>query len=381
MVKKKRAYLFLGAGLLLFLIWALTSFPDHHVLVENVDQNIRTSVDDLQSHQTNHNVEASNINDLITCRRRVQGKPWFPKSERVKHSTHLIFYGKPIMQALKHICVERGWRMTMILNSSAAAAGVKQLTRITSEPGVFAIVYTTSRTFHQHVIQQLANSTHALVSAIRFAFKITGAKKGQLETFRSFFSLHGCDLRTKALVPLSFLLDDPIECTEFFKHADAHPELWWVLKPSQGYGGKGITVHTNMSYLYKKFALCQSKEQFIVQQYISNLLLLEGRKFDVRALLVIAGTTPYILFYHEGYLRVSVEMFDAKGGRGAHLTNSHIQTLSRNYSVDKHFWSFDRFQRYLDVHYPSNQNFVSDNLVPFIKKVAIFILQAGGKYI
>lgn len=305
------------------------------------------------------------------CRKQ---ESWFPADRRFE-DIHLVFYGKPIMQALKHLSITKGWKMTLI--SVDNEAGVMKLERIASKPGVFTIVFTTSRKFQQPVIQRLANSSHALVSAIRYAYKISGAKKGQLQTFRAFFRKYGCRMKDKGIMPLSYMLDEAKECLDFFKYASLNPEMWWVLKPSQGYGGEGITIHTNLSVLHSKFALCDNQEQFIVQQYLPQLLLIEGRKFDVRGLVLIANANPYMLFYHEGYLRVSVEKFDGKGGRITHLTNSHIQTQARNYSPEKHFWSFSRFQRYLDAHHATNKNFVADKLVPFIKTVGLFILQAG----
>ena len=356
-MKKKRTWLCLGVVLLsVFLAWKffLTSSL---VTASELDRSLPNLV------QANRGV----FNDA--CQRQV--KPWFSSKKKYEH-TQLIFYGKPVMQAVKHICVEKKWSMTLILNDSVI--GAKELQRMSSKQDTFSIIYTSSRLLHQPILQDLANSSNALVSSIRYAFKITGAKKAQLEAFRSFFEKHGCDMK---IMPSSFILDKPKECMQFFRHARLDPDAWWVLKPSSGFGGEGITVHTSMTYLYKKFALCQSKEQFVVQKYLSQLLLIEGRKFDVRGLVLIAGTTPYFLFYHEGYLRVSIKKFSANSDKDVHLTNSHIQTQSSNFSADKHFWSFERFQKYLNSYHPKSTDFVSEHLVPFIKKVGLFILQTG----
>ena len=306
----------------------------------------------------------------------VEVRPWFLAGKKYDQ-VQLIFFGKPIMQALRHICVERGWRMILILHDEEA--GVRELQRLASQPHTFTILFTISRAFQKPIVRELANSTNALVSAVRYSYIITGAKKGQLTNFRSFFAKYGCILKDLDIMPRSFLLDDPKDCTEFFKYAQKRPPSWWILKPSKGYGGEGITVHKNMTHFYKKYAVCsEAKEQFVVQEYLSNLLLLEGRKFDVRAFILIAGTNPYFLFYHEGYLRLSMEKFDTtKGGSSMHLTNSHIQTLVKNFSPDKHFWSFQRFQDYLNTHHPENNNFVSNRLEPFVKKIGLLITQTG----
>lgn len=299
-------------------------------------------------------------------------KPWF--LDHTWPVTHLVFYAKPIMQVVKSICIQRRWRLKLILNDSSH--GLAEL-KGSLQSNVFTIAFTSSRALRHSLIQKLANSTSALVSGIRYAYKITGAKKGQLDAFRAHFKTFGCTLEDANIMPRSFLLDDSSECTQFFKYANTRPSSPWVLKTSQGYGGDGITILPNVTSLYKDFGTCGRTEEYIAQEYLSDLLLLEGRKFDVRALVLIAGTNPYYLFHHEGYLRVSVKEFDPHGGRAVHLTNSHVQTVSEGFAPEKHFWTFQRFQEYLDLYYPENEDFVEGRLVPFIKKISLFILQTG----
>ena len=302
-------------------------------------------------------------------------EPWFTK-KRWEH-VQLIFYGKPIMQVVKRLCIQQHWKMILILNDSNPNSQ-KELQKLVSSPqDTFTILYTSSRQYHLSIIQELANSTNTLVSSIRYAFKTSGPKKEQLKAFRAHFVVHGCTLDEVGIMPQSFLLDDSQECVQFFKYANSNPTRWWVLKMSQGYGGEGITIHQNMSLLYKKFGTCKGTEEYIVQEYLSDLLLVEGRKFDVRGLILIAGTNPYFLFYHESYLRVSVSNFAFNEKRNIHITNSHLQVMSKDFDPEKHFWSFARFQEFLDTYHPDNQDFVEKKLVPFIKKTALFLLQSS----
>lgn len=312
------------------------------------------------------------LGDTDVCR---GVEPWFKKRSSWKQ-IQLIFYGKPIMQVVKRLCVQRHWKMMIMLNESDPSS-LYELQKRVNEEGTFTIMFTSSRLYHLAIVQRLANSTHALVSSIRYAFKTTGPKKEQLNVFRNHFLSYGCMLEEVGIMPRSFLLDDSYDCIQFFKYAHLNPTSWWVLKKSHGYGGEGISIHQNSSKLYTKFGLCKGNREYVVQEYIYNLLLVEKRKFDVRGLVLIAGTNPYFLFYHEGYLRVSVSDFSYNSNRNVHITNSHLQVMSRDFDPEKHFWSFERFQSFLDAHHPENNHFVENKLIPFIKNTSLFLLQSS----
>ncbi len=63
---------------------------------------------------------------------------------------------------------------------------------------------------------------------------------------------------------------------------------------------------------YQNGSLCGNVEDsLLAQKYIGNPLLLDRHnKFDFRMYMLIASVDPLIIYYHDGFLRVSLEAYD-----------------------------------------------------------------------
>jgi tubulin polyglutamylase TTLL1/tubulin monoglycylase TTLL3/8 len=73
-----------------------------------------------------------------------------------------------------------------------------------------------------------------------------------------------------------------------------------------------------------------SGNTLIIQKYITNLILFNSRKFDVRTYMLavtINGSTKFY-WHDEGYLRTSSYIFNLKNCTNVfvHLTNDAIQS-------------------------------------------------------
>lgn len=287
-------------------------------------------------------------------------------------NVEFYFFGKPIMQVLKEVCEERNWKWKLLLNSTSTA----RLERFIHADAL-SIIYGTSKALEHLFIRNLTLSQHALVASVSKAFLVTGPKNKQLIMYRKFVSTYGCSLDHLKLIPKSFLLSEENECLDFFIHISKKSRNAWIIKPYGGYGGQNIEIYNAASPMIKKFGKCDRSHQYLAQEYLPNLLLLNGRKFDVRAYILIARTNPYFLFYHPGYLRVAIGKFSTGAGKEVHLTNTHVQSHVAGFTMDDHFWSFSTFQQYIINTSMGNDDFVQDKLEPIIKQTGLFLLQAG----
>lgn len=94
-----------------------------------------------------------------------------------------------------------------------------------------------------------------------------------------------------------------------------------------------LTKHIEKAESEAKYRSC------ILQKYITNPLLINSRKFDIRvfALLVAHAETGLIrgYFYEEGYLRTSCKEFSLQNleSRFVHLTNDAVQKNCTSYGA------------------------------------------------
>lgn len=92
-------------------------------------------------------------------------------------------------------------------------------------------------------------------------------------------------------MPDSFLLPDEIQDLEM--HMRHFPNQTFICKPSRGRGGEGISLAKKFSDLPK----AAFTNEFLVQRYIENPLLISNKKFDLRIYVVIKGVDRI-----EGYM-------------------------------------------------------------------------------
>ena len=128
----------------------------------------------------------------------------------------------------------------------------------------------------------------------------------------------------------------------FLKLNDFHPETYnfdnknerkhfldnfrngdiWISKPTCLNQGQGIELVRNWEEAYELAQLRYSEMEIsmkrghhpkmgrIVQRYIERPLLISNRKFDIRCYMLIASTRPWLVLYHPGHIRLSLQKFN-----------------------------------------------------------------------
>lgn len=159
----------------------------------------------------------------------------------------------------------------------------------------------------------------------------------------------------------SFKLDNHSERKLFYEaSAAAGQDQVWICKPAGLNCGRGIYLVADTD----KFRESLEKEdlearrrgkrsqQKMIQRYVKQPLLVRGRKFDLRAYMLIASTAPDVVLAREGYARLSIEPYslDNLDNKFAHLTNQAIQKKHADYegTKDDTVWSMSALNDYVN---------------------------------
>ena len=139
--------------------------------------------------------------------------------------------------------------------------------------------------------------------------------------------MHG--LRNFDFVPYTLVL--PRESEALRQNMEKDPGQWWIVKPVASSQGKGILISNKFNEIIK----VAKGTHMVASHYISNPLLMDGLKFDLRIYVALTSINPLRLYiYEEGLTRFCTTPYlapqaqgdgvNSKTGKYTHLTNYSI---------------------------------------------------------
>ena len=115
---------------------------------------------------------------------------------------------------------------------------------------------------------------------------------------------------------------------------------YWIIKPVASSCGRGIRVIS----ADKAYAISKNNERkMLVQRYLGDPYLIEGKKFDMRLYVLVTGVDPLRIYLHEeGLIRIATEKYTTKSLKNqyVHLTNYSINKNSKCFHASTKF-NFD----------------------------------------
>lgn len=195
-------------------------------------------------------------------------------------------------------------------------------------------------------------------------------------------------LRCDECLPLTYELTNSKERRSFEEMADAHPNWWWIVKPTGMNCGQGIFVVDDAKVFREKLAKEDADREpgsrvpvRIVQRYITNPMLLDRRKFDIRSYMLIASAADPMIGYYggNGYCRLTCNEYTGQdaSNKAAHLTNQAVQRKDPKYkelNPDDTTWSFGRLNDYLNDNNMAPSNWALEVLPQKIKAIMTQLL-------
>ncbi|KAF5223993.1 hypothetical protein ECC02_002888 [Trypanosoma cruzi] len=102
---------------------------------------------------------------------------------------------------------------------------------------------------------------------------------------------------------------------------------FFILKPNSGCQGRGIVISRD------PLNAVEDLDNYIVQEYVTRPLLLEGRKFDLRVYVLLTSIrAPSIFMFKDGLVRLCAELYEKPTDSNARNACKHLT----NYAVNKH---------------------------------------------
>eukprot|EP00756_Hemistasia_phaeocysticola_P026803 Hpha_TRINITY_DN16084_c1_g4::TRINITY_DN16084_c1_g4_i1::g.120584::m.120584 len=166
-------------------------------------------------------------------------------------------------------------------------------------------------------------------------------------------------------------------------HHPLAPGNTWIAKSSHGSKGDGMKISARKDVILE-YIDRQEPLPWVVQLYIEDPFLIKGRKFDIRAWVLVLPKGE-VYFSRQGVCRTSSYKYEeAKRDLDnifVHLTNHHIQEQAPAYQEHEagNELFFDAFHEYLQT-LPQPKSFY-DDVLPDLHRLTAATIAAGRKHL
>jgi len=187
------------------------------------------------------------------------------------------------------------------------------------------------------------------------------------------------------------------ECRDFFKRIDRGPPIVWVSKEPDNSQGDGIVVNPDIQELKEKWLVDPKSKTYecnldhdslVLQQYITNPLLLNRKKMEIRTYWLIASLDPFLVYYHDGTVRLTTRDYktDDWENKLIHITNTKQQKDNDpDYHLTEHErkWTVDQLADYLfqNGKIPNPQQWISEYLRPTLINYLSIVASAAHPHL
>ena len=159
----------------------------------------------------------------------------------------------------------------------------------------------------------------------------------------------------------------------------------WIMKPACGMQGSGIRIVTSPEQIHyvlsrKDYIFSRTIEanrRFVIQKYIENPLLFNGRKMDIRQWVLVTSFNPLKLWiFKEFYVRVSTNQFcyDDLGDKYCHLTNISVNKKAQGFQSDQAFKTQKQFRELIEAKFGAGS--FEKHIKEGIRKVVKAVMQS-----
>ena len=180
------------------------------------------------------------------------------------------------------------------------------------------------------------------------------------------------------------------DCKQFFKLINSkayendkkRTPIQFIMKAGYGvHRGVGVELldlqlEKKLREQYSNGTKCgEISQNLIAQKYISDPVLFKGHKFDFRMYMMVSSVNPLKIYYHDGFLRISLEKYD----KSSRKKNTHITNTELSKKIIKECQKYGR--KYHDMTADELRNFQMQSLEQLAEIVEKYLDKGSSVYV